>query len=107
MQIKKQETSTVGKRFDHATYTAAVRYEVDATPLLAALESSRVLACGVVSLLTLVKNHGISEDGQGADILLDHMQIDELLGFCVESMSLLNSRIESLADLMSGRHGMG
>ncbi|CZZ94245.1 dehydrogenase [Bordetella ansorpii] len=103
--METQETFTAGKRFDPATYTAARRNEIDAPALLSVLESSRKLACGVASILTLVKNHGISEDGTTAGTMIDHVQIDELLGFCIESMTLLNSRIESLADLMSIRHG--
>lgn len=98
------DTTAPGKRFDHATYTAARRNDLDATALLGALESSRKLACGVASVLTLVKNNGIAEDGSMAETMIDHVQIDDLLGFCIESMNLLNARIESLADLMSIRH---
>lgn len=55
-----------------------------------------------MSLLSVLQNHGIPESGgEDASTLISNVQTDELLSFCIESMCLLNSRIESLADFMS------
>lgn len=93
-----------GGRFDRATYEAASRKKLDAVPLLQTLETTRNLACGVASLLVLLKTHGVPEGGQSNDVLINHMQVDELLSLCIESMGLLNDRIEKLADHMTHRH---
>jgi len=73
-------------------------------PLLSALESSRTLACGVASLLNIVRSHGLPEGDGSASMPLDPMQTDELVSLCIESLTLLNARIEVLADQLLLRH---
>ncbi|UYO93361.1 hypothetical protein [Pollutimonas sp. M17] len=91
-------------RFDRTIYEAAERHEIDAIPLLSALESSRTIACGVASLLNVVRNHGLTEEGSNGDTLISHMHADDLISLCVESMNLLNTKIEILADQLSVKH---
>lgn len=88
------------KRFDAAVYESARHRQIDALPLLAALESSRAIALGVGSLLTLVRNQ-LEENGDGSPLAMS--EIDELLGLCQASLDLLNSRIEAVADLAATR----
>src|SRR3546814_2389906 len=94
MKLPKQLPYVCAGRFDKTIYDAARRQEVDAIPLLSALESSRTLACGVASLLNVVRSHGLPE-GEGSESMpIDHMQTDELISLCIESLTLLNARIE-------------
>lgn len=72
--------------------------------MLQTLETTRNLACGVASLLVLLKAHGVPEVGHSTDVLINHIQVDELLSLCIESMGLLNDRIEKLADHMTHKH---
>jgi len=88
------------KRFDAAVYESARHRQVDVLPLLATLESSRAIAQGVGSLLTLVRNQ-LEDSGEGAPLAL--VEIDELLGLCQASLDLLNTRIEAVADLAATR----
>jgi len=101
MENRNRIPGSLGGRFDSALYEAASQKELDAVPLLQALETSRNLACGVASLLGVVKAHGVPEDGASTTTLINHMQIDELLSLCIESMGLLNDKIERLADHLS------
>lgn len=94
-----------GGRFDRGTYEAASRRKLDPIPLLRTLETTRNLASGVASLLVLLKAHGVPEHGHSADVLINHIQVDELLSLCIESMGLLNDRIEKLADHLTHKHG--
>ena len=104
MDLPKQLPYVYPRRFDKIIYDAALRHEVDATPLLSALESSRTLACGVASLLDVLRNHGFPEDEDNQSSLIGHVHTDELISLCIESMSLLNARIEALADQLFLRH---
>ncbi len=104
MEPEKHIPYFYARRFDETIYEAAKRNEIDAMPLLSALESSRTLACGVASLLSVVRNHGLSEDGSSENSLIDHIQTDDLISLCIESMTLLNTKIEILADRLSSEH---
>jgi hypothetical protein len=94
------------KRFDHVTYEVARRRELDAVPLLGALESSRSVATSVTSVLNLIRDqvaHNCSEvTGHGAPF--SNMQVDNLLSLCIVSLDLLNTKIEAVADLLSTRY---
>jgi hypothetical protein len=104
MKTGKHSSAPQGKRFDRATYEAAGRKDIDATQLLMALESSRTVACGVISVLSMLRDHGVPEfNGDTAGAFIDSVQADELLSFCIESMGLLNARIEAVADLLAER----
>ena len=88
-------------RFDETVYDAATQHQLDPIPLLFALESSRTIACGVSTLLGLLREHAIPELPGETPTLIHPQKTDELLSLCIESMSLLNTRIEHLADQMS------
>lgn len=103
MELPKQLPYFSARRFDKTVYAAATRREVDATPLLSALESSHTLACGVASLLNVLRSHGLSEEGDRGT-LIDPVQTDDLISLCIESMTLLNARIEILADQLLLKH---
>lgn len=104
MERQKHLPYFYAQRFDRTVYEAAKRHEIDAIPLLSALESSRTLACGVASLLNVVRNHGLAEEGGSENTLIDHIHTDDLISLCVESMNLLNAKIELLADQLSSKH---
>ncbi|CAP40530.1 putative dehydrogenase [Bordetella petrii] len=104
MELSKHSSYFFGRRFDKTIYEAARRREVDATPLLSALESSRTLACGVASLLHVLRDHALTEDGSDEVKLIDHIHTDDLISLCIESMTLLNTKIEVLADQLCTRH---
>lgn len=87
-------------RFDETVHHAAQQNELDSTLLLSALESSRTIACGVSTLLGVLRDHAIPEL-PGTPTLIHPQKTDELLSLCIESMSLLNTRIEHLADQLS------
>jgi hypothetical protein len=108
MKTANQLPASQPKRFDSATYEAAVRKELDATQLLLALESSRAVACGVISVLSLLRDqHSTQCDGESTARGIGAAHADELLTFCIESMELLNVRIETVADFMAVRNDVG
>jgi hypothetical protein len=52
----------------------------------------------------MLRDHGVPEfNGDTAGAFIDSVQADELLSFCIESMGLLNARIEAVADLLAER----
>jgi hypothetical protein len=94
------------KRFDRVTYEVARRRELDAVPLLGALESSRSVASSVTSVLNLIRDqvaHDCHEVTRG-DAAISSMQVDDLLSLCIVSLDLLNTKIEAVADLLSTRY---
>lgn len=99
-----QSPTLYAQRFDKTIYEAAGRREIDATPLLSALESSRTLACGVASLLHVLRDNAVCVDNDEESRVIDHIRTDELLSLCIETMSLLNTKIEILADQLFVRH---
>jgi len=101
MENRNRSFGFQGGRFDSVLYEAASQKALDAVPLLEALETSRNMACGVVSLLGILKAHGVPECRTHGTTLVEPMQTDELLSFCIESMSLLNEKIERLADRLA------
>lgn len=105
--IRKQNAGTY-KRFDKAVYEVARAHGVDALPLLDALEFSRSIATGVGSLLNILRAQDDNDDGEDEtpDSRFDHAQVDDLLGLCITSLDLLNSKIEAVADLMTARYGL-
>lgn len=104
MELKKQHIHA--RRFERAVYEAADRQELDAAPLLAALESARTLASGVVSILTVVRSHGLpeGEDHEDSRAVIDNLQTDDMISLCIESMGMLYTQIEHLADQLSLKH---
>lgn len=102
-----KRSDTNFKRFDKVIYEVARKREIDAIPLLDALESSRSIASGVVSLLLVLRSQDSGEmDSEESDALFNPVQIDDLLSLCITSLDLLNSKIEAVADLMSTRYGL-
>ncbi|WP_454693207.1 hypothetical protein [Achromobacter aegrifaciens] len=106
MQIGESSSVPMNGRFDRTTYQAAQRGQLDAVALLKTLETTRNLACGAMSLLSLLKAHALPEAGLEASsaAMINHIQMEDLLSLCIESMGLLNQRIESLADHMVSRY---
>jgi hypothetical protein len=94
------------RRFDRVTYEVARKRELDALPLLGALESSRSVASSVTSVLNLIRDQ-ISDNCHVATekcSTFSNMQVDDLLSLCIVSLDLLNTKIEAVADLLSTRY---
>jgi len=91
-------------RFDLAVYEAAARNELETAPLLATLESARTLASGVVSILEVVRDHGLADDGQLGTRAINPVQAEDVIALCIESMSMLYTKIDNLADQLAIRH---
>jgi hypothetical protein len=94
------------KRFDRVTYEVARRRELDAVPLLGALESSRSVATSVTSVLNLIRDQVAHNCGEVTreGMPFSNMQVDDLLSLCIVSLDLLNTKIETVADLLSTRY---
>ncbi len=103
--VSKRNEQPTFKRFDKGTYELARKRQIDALPLLDALEFSCSISSGVGSLLNLLRAQDSEDAGREDSVRrLDRAQVDDLLALCISSLDLLNSKIEAVADLMSARY---
>lgn len=82
-------------RFLPEVYESAQQKNLDPLPLLACVEDARSIATGVGAVLTIINNNEIDRHRKGA---LSGFIVDQMLGLCRTSLSLLNDKIEHTAD---------
>ncbi|MCY1245333.1 hypothetical protein D9M72_584790 [compost metagenome] len=87
-------------RFLPEVYEAAQQKNLDSLPLLACLEDARSIATGVGAVLTIINNNEIDRHKKGA---LSDLIVDQMLGLCRTSLSLLNDKIEHAADHLAAK----
>lgn len=88
-------------RFSGKVHAAAQNESLDSKHLLSCVEDSRALATGVGVVLTILQHNETVRPH--SDDALSMPVVDQLLGLCRVSLSLLNEKIEWTADFLDSQ----
>lgn len=88
-------------RFSAKVHVAAQNQTLDSKHLLSCVEDSRALATGIGAVLTILQHNETVR--HHSDDALSMLVVDQLLGLCRVSLSLLNEKIEWTADFLDSQ----
>jgi hypothetical protein len=88
-------------RFSAKVHAAAQNQTLDSKHLLSCVEDSRALATGGGAVLTILQHNETVR--HHSDDALSMLVVDQLLGLCRVSISLLNEKIEWTADFLGSQ----